>query len=181
MLCCYDQITWYRENFSTLFVNNISIIVISPLMAVCEKELQCCLIKCYLQFDLLKFHRMPPSRAMTPAQQMDIIRSSEEVGSKDDETISKRDLEVSFHVVTDLNKKSKWLIAVKGPGKSLLSIAAILEIEHSACHSFPELCFSILRGGPHFTNFIRKRSAVNHLKGSVSDQISNLLCGSWVG
>ena len=36
---------------------------------------------------------------MTPAQQMDIIRSFEEVDSKDDETISQRDLEVSVHVV----------------------------------------------------------------------------------
>lgn len=35
----------------------------------------------------------PPSRAMTPAQQMDIIRSFEEVDSKVDETISQRDLE----------------------------------------------------------------------------------------
>ena len=39
---------------------------------------------------------------MTPAQQMDIIRSFEEVDSKDDETISQRDLEVSVHVVTEL-------------------------------------------------------------------------------
>lgn len=125
---------------------------------------------------------MPPSRAMTPAQQMDIIRSFEEVGSKDDETISKRDLEVSFfRVVTELNKKSKWLIAVKGPGRSLLSIAAILEVEHGACYSFPELFFSMLRGGPHFTKVIRKRSAVNHLKSSVGDQISDFLCRSWVG
>ena len=50
-------------------------------------------------FNLIIFHRVPPSRAMTPAQQMDIIRSFEEMDSKDDETISQRDLEVSLHVV----------------------------------------------------------------------------------
>ena len=37
---------------------------------------------------------LPPSRAMTPAEQLDIIRSFEAVESMDDEAVSKRDLEV---------------------------------------------------------------------------------------
>lgn len=49
-----------------------------------------------------------------------------------------------------------------------ISIAAILEVEHSAWHSFPELCLQYAWGGPHFTNCARKRSVVNHLQSSVS-------------
>ena len=40
---------------------------------------------------------LPPSRAMTPAEQLDIIRSFEEVESMDDDRVSERDLEVSHH------------------------------------------------------------------------------------
>ncbi|XP_078356518.1 dynein axonemal heavy chain 3-like, partial [Oculina patagonica] len=36
---------------------------------------------------------LPPSRAMTPAEQLDIIRSFEAVESMDEEGVSKRDLE----------------------------------------------------------------------------------------
>ena len=39
---------------------------------------------------------LPPSRAMTPAEQLDIIRSFEAVESMDDEAVSKRDLEVGI-------------------------------------------------------------------------------------
>ena len=39
---------------------------------------------------------VPPSRAMTPAEQLDIIRSFEAVESMDDEAVSKRDLEVGI-------------------------------------------------------------------------------------
>ena len=73
-------------------------------------------------FNLIIFHRVPPSRAMTPAQQMDIIRSFEEVDSKVDETISQRDLEVSVHVVHNrakllsLVKKSRVLKAISVRG-----------------------------------------------------------------
>ena len=39
---------------------------------------------------------LPPSRAMTPAEQLDIIRSFEVVESMDDQAVSKRDLEVGI-------------------------------------------------------------------------------------
>ena len=39
---------------------------------------------------------LPPSRAMTPAEQLDIIRSFDAVESMDDEAVSKRDLEVGI-------------------------------------------------------------------------------------
>ena len=44
---------------------------------------------------LVTFSR-PPSQAMTPAEQLDIIRSFEAVESMDDEAVSKRDLEVEI-------------------------------------------------------------------------------------
>lgn len=39
-------------------------------------------------------HSRPPSRAMTPAEQLDTIRSCEAVESMDEDGASKRDLEV---------------------------------------------------------------------------------------
>ena len=49
----------------------------------------------FIKIDFLQPYSVPPSRTMTPAEQLDIIRSFEEVESIDDEGVSKRDLEVS--------------------------------------------------------------------------------------
>lgn len=51
-------------------------------------------------------NRLPPSRAMTPAEQLDIIRSCEVVESMDEGAVSKRDLEVT-HVFD-------WLLSING-------------------------------------------------------------------
>lgn len=50
----------------------------------------------------LNCHRLlrAPSRAMTPAEQLDIIRSFQEVESLDEEKLSKRDLEVSVYRIS---------------------------------------------------------------------------------